>query len=360
MKENQDIQQQILEALDDSNIGKESLDTLLNLEEGKEAVSEILDLDEAINRKMGEKPDIDVAWNQFVKKQRNKQKESNTLIEKERIEKTPMIVKLLRYAAVCIVFILLSVAGFIWYDSQSIEHPIASNQEIKESPSTTKETTLLEKIKNIATAKVDMITIVASEQKNITLPDGTEVCLNAKSILKYPKKFSNNTREIEFCGEGYFKVHHDVAHPFVIKTNSISTKVLGTEFNIRCYNSDDVHVTLVEGSVEVSLNKDRVRITPNQDAYVESGCVKVQNVNPKDFTSWREGILYFDNASLRTILQQLGRVYNVNVVCKDEHLLNKHFHYMCNVRDSLDEALKLLNATSDLNVKIYNNVIVIE
>ena len=76
MKENQDIQQQILEALDDSNLGKESLDTLLNLEEGKEAVSEILDLDEAINRKMGEKPDIDVAWNQFVKKQRNKQKES--------------------------------------------------------------------------------------------------------------------------------------------------------------------------------------------------------------------------------------------------------------------------------------------
>ena len=67
MKENQDIQQQILEALDDSNLGKESLDTLLNLEEGKEAVSEILDLDEAINRKMGEKPDIDVAWNQFVK-----------------------------------------------------------------------------------------------------------------------------------------------------------------------------------------------------------------------------------------------------------------------------------------------------
>ena len=70
--------------------------------------------------------------------------------------------------------------------------------------------------------------------------------------------------------------------------------------------------------------------------------------------------LYFDNASLRTILQQLGRVYDVNIVCRDEQLLNKHFHYMCNIKDSLENALKLLNESSEVNVKLQDNVIVIE
>ena len=205
-----------------------------------------------------------------------------------------------------------------------------------------------------------MITIAAGEQKNVILPDGTEVFLNAKSVLKYAENFGKDNRNVEFCGEGYFKVHHDASLPFVIKTNSVATKVLGTEFNLRCYDNEDVHVTLVRGSVEVSLNNNKVKIAPNQDAYIDHGNVMVQNVNPKDFTSWKDGILYFDNASLRTILQQLGRVYNVNVVCRDEQLLNKHFHYMCNMNDSLEEALKLLNASSDINVKVKDNTIVIE
>ena len=342
MKENQDIQQQILEALDNSSQENEALDALLESEEGKEMLCDILDLDEAANRKMGVKPDVDAAWNQFKPKKRTR------------------IISILRYAAACAAVIVFVVGMWMWNNSPSVKKPIAYQQENMQPQAPAEKPTFLEKIKNMATGKVNMITIAANEQKTVTLPDGTEVCLNAKSILKYPENFSKEYREVEFSGEGYFKVHHDAAHPFVIKTNTVSTKVLGTEFNLRCYNDEDVHVTLVQGSVEVSLNHEKVRIAPNQDAYVESGNVKVQDVNPKDFTSWKDGILYFDHATLRTILQQLGRVYNVSIVCRDEHLLNKHFHYMCNLNDSLDEALKLLNECSDINVKLKNNVIVIE
>lgn len=342
MKENQDIQLQILEALDNSSQENEALDALLESEEGKEMLCDILDLDEAANRKMGVKPDVDAAWNQFKPKKRTR------------------IISILRYAAACAAVIVFVVGMWMWNNSPSVKKPIAYKQESMQPQAPAEKPTFLEKIKNMATGKVNMITIAANEQKTVTLPDGTEVCLNAKSILKYPENFSKEYREVEFSGEGYFKVHHDAAHPFVIKTNTVSTKVLGTEFNLRCYNDEDVHVTLVQGSVEVSLNHEKVRIAPNQDAYVESGNVKVQDVNPKDFTSWKDRILYFDHATLRTILQQLGRVYNVSIVCRDEHLLNKHFHYMCNLNDSLDEALKLLNECSDINVKLKNNVIVIE
>ncbi len=55
----------------------------------------------------------------------------------------------------------------------------------------------------------------------------------------------------------------------------------------------------------------------------------MQNVNPKDFTSWKDGVLYFDNPSLRTILQQLGRVYDVNIVCRDEQLALTSISIIC-------------------------------
>ena len=219
---------------------------------------------------------------------------------------------------------------------------------------------LLDKIKNISLLPARTITVVAKEQKDVTLPDGSTVCMNANSTLKYKENFGTANRNIQFYGEGYFKVRRNASLPFIITTKTVRTKVLGTEFNLRCYDAEDVHVTLVKGSVEVAMDSEKVRIAPNQDAYLAEGSVKVQDVNPKDFTSWREGILYFDNATLRTILQQLGKVYNVNVVCRDKQLLDKHYHFMCSVDDSLDEALHLLNLTSDINVKLYNNAIVIE
>lgn len=341
MKDKQDDILKILDALDDTQHVDEHLKTLLDSEEGREAMRDILDLDEAVNRKMGKAPDADKAWKQFCRQ-----------------PKKIRLVPFLRYAAACAAIVV--VALVLMYDNRSsYNQPVAqTNESVEihkvESPS------LLDKIKNISLLPARTITVVAKEQKDVTLPDGTTVCMNANSILKYKENFGTANRNIQFYGEGYFKVRRNASLPFIIKTKTVQTKVLGTEFNLRCYDTEDVHVTLVKGSVEVAMDSEKVRIAPNQDAYLAEGSVKVQEVNPKDFTSWREGILYFDNASLRTILQQLGKVYNVNVVCRDKQLLDKHYHFMCSMNDSLDEALHLLNLTSDINVKLHNNAIVIE
>lgn len=359
--EDQNIQQQVLDNLEGPMCQDDCLEALLENEEGMDFLCDINDLDEAVNRKQGLSPDIDAAWSQFEKTHLfgDTQPSARIASEEDDNESHARWYSILKYvmAGAAAVTLLL----FLWTGQESKR---ASRQQVAvagDSVSTNVEAPIVVKEKDCRTHIVyNMITIAAGEQKNVTLPDGTEVYLNAKSVLKYAENFGKDNRNVEFCGEGYFKVHHDASLPFVIKTRSVATKVLGTEFNLRCYNAEDVHVTLVKGSVEVSLNSNKVTITPNQDAYVEHGSVMVQNVNPKDFTSWKDGILYFDNASLRTILQQLGRVYNVNVVCRDEQLLNKHFHYMCNMNDSLEEALKLLNASSDINVKVKDNTIVIE
>lgn len=352
----QNIQQQVLDNLESPMCQDDCLEALLNNEEGMDFLCDINDLDEAANRKLGETPDVNAAWSQFEKTHLFAEATQQEEAAEESHTKWYSIFKygiVAGAAAVALLFVLLAKT-----EAPSIDRRIAMAQD---SATTSVSTPMVVKQKDSRTNIVyNMITIAAGEQKNVTLPDGTEVYLNAKSVLKYAENFGKDNRQVEFCGEGYFKVHHDASLPFVIKTHSVATKVLGTEFNLRCYDNEDVHVTLVRGSVEVSLNNNKVKIVPNQDAYIDHGCVMVQNVNPKDFTSWKDGILYFDNASLRTILQQLGRVYNVNVICRDAQLLNKHFHYMCNMNDSLEEALKLLNASSDINVKVKDNTIVIE
>lgn len=341
MKEKQDDILKILDALDDTQRVDEHLQTLLDSEEGREAMRNILDLDEAVNREMGTTPDVEAAWQQFNKKQR-------------KINLTPV----LRYVAACAAIVVVVLV--MMYDNRSsANQPVVQTVETVETQEA-EPPSLLDKIKNISLLPARTITVVAKEQKDVTLPDGTTVCMNANSILKYKENFGTANRNIQFYGEGYFKVRRNASLPFIIKTKTVRTKVLGTEFNLRCYDAEDVHVTLVKGSVEVAMDSEKVRIAPNQDAYLAEGSVKVQDVNPKDFTSWREGILYFDNATLRTILQQLGKVYNVNVVCRDKQLLDKHYHFMCSVNDSLDEVLHLLNITSDINVKLRDNAIVIE
>ena len=341
MKDKQDDILKILDALDDTQRVDEHLQTLLDSEEGREVMCDILDLDEAVNREMGTTPDVKAAWQKFNKKQR-------------KINLTPV----LRYVAACAAIVVVVLV--MMYDNRSsVNQPVVQTVEKVETQEAERPS-LLDKIKNISLLPARTITVVAKEQKDVTLPDGTTVCMNANSILKYKENFGTANRNIQFYGEGYFKVRRNASLPFIIKTKTVQTKVLGTEFNLRCYDTEDVHVTLVKGSVEVAMNSEKVRIAPNQDAYLAEGSVKVQEVNPKDFTSWREGILYFDNASLRTILQQLGKVYNVNVVCHDKQLLDKHYHFMCSMNDSLDEVLHLLNITSDINVKLRDNAIVIE
>lgn len=208
--------------------------------------------------------------------------------------------------------------------------------------------------------KVATIRVNAGEIRTFVLPDGTEVCLNARSSLSYPEVFTGKTRRVRLVGEAYFKVSPDSVRSFDVYAGGIVTRVLGTEFNVRNYDAKDIHVTLVKGSVEVSMANHSVRIQPNQDVACAGDKLRIADVNPKDFTSWREGMMYFDNATLRTIIQQIGAWYGLNVVCSNEILLDRHFHYACNMAESAEEAIRLLNESSDLFIRIENQTIIVE
>lgn len=210
------------------------------------------------------------------------------------------------------------------------------------------------------------VVVPAGKDMKITLSDGTQVWLNENSRLTYPTVFRGKDRCVTLQGEAYFQVTHDDHHPFIVKAGGMQTRVLGTEFNVNTSDASHPHVTLVEGSVEVSaiannMVKGQKVISPGEDATVDAhGDIKVEHVDTNDMVCWKDGIQLFDNASLREILIQLGSWYNVSVVCHDDAALNAHLRYMYDRRQGLEEAVKMLNDISNRKIKIDKNAILIE
>lgn len=116
-------------------------------------------------------------------------------------------------------------------------------------------------------------------QTKVVLPDGSVVCLNSGSVLKYDPAFvRNKNREVYLVGEGYFEVHKNTEKPFIVHTEDLNIKVLGTVFNIRAYKEEpNIEVALVEGKVNVfsqSEEKGNIVLRPNQRAVYDKkqGC----------------------------------------------------------------------------------------
>lgn len=194
----------------------------------------------------------------------------------------------------------------------------------------------------------------------VTLSDGTTVWLNAESKLEYPAGFSGSERVVRLTGEAYFEVAKDKAHPFIVQTGNLKTKVLGTQFNVRNYSGTDSHVTLIEGSVEVSNAKGEhtTRIKPGEDAQLNTrGDFAVKEVDVDSYIYWKDGFFYFDNVSLTDIMQNLGRWYNVNIIFHNKEAMDYKMHYLCDRKGGITHAITLLNRMKKVDITLDGNTL---
>lgn len=211
-------------------------------------------------------------------------------------------------------------------------------------------------------AKAEIHTLKTPRGKDfkITLSDGTEVWLNAESTLYYPVNFVGEERMVELEGEAYFKVAKDEKHPFIVKTKNITTRVLGTSFNIKDYAHSDSHLTLVEGKVEARGKRTSIMLHPAQDAcFNTDGTINVQKVDTRLYTSWIEGYFYFEDASLSDIMRDLGRWYNLTIEFADARQMNYHFTFWANRKAGIGKALELLNQLGKVEARLEKNTVII-
>ncbi len=161
--------------------------------------------------------------------------------------------------------------------------------------------------------------------RRITLPDGSQVCLNMFSRLEFdPKQFNRTERLVKLSGEGYFEVVPSTTLrtsqriPFIVETGSLRTRVLGTAFNIEAYEKEsEVRVSLVHGSIaldDTATDQTTVLSPNNMVRYSkQTQSWQVLPVEAANVALWTNGYLVFNEVPLLEAIERISERYHVAI-----------------------------------------------
>ena len=154
------------------------------------------------------------------------------------------------------------------------------------------------------------------EKKQVTLPDGSQLILNSCSRICYPIRFIGDVRRITLNGEAFFKVVHDEKLPFIVKTNHLNVRVLGTQFDVKAYPSDELaSVGVKSGKVQVNLPEAMMKIRSKEELAINIASGEyTKRVRQTGTDLWVEGsTLRFNCTPIRDAARQLERIYNCRI-----------------------------------------------
>lgn len=213
----------------------------------------------------------------------------------------------------------------------------------------------------ISEVEYNTITTPRGGQYQVELPDGSRVWINAASSLRFPTAFTGNERRVEINGEAYFEVAKNKSMPFIVKMNGAEVQVLGTHFNIMAYDDEGiVNTTLLEGSVKF-VSGDKISILkPNQQSQLsKDGQVKLVNdVDIDKVMAWKNGLFVFDNSDLETVMRQLSRWYDIDVVYRTRNVATSFVGEIPRT-SKLSDILKVFELTSKLRFEIAGKKVIV-
>lgn len=203
-----------------------------------------------------------------------------------------------------------------------------------------------------------------SEYRYMLLPDSTQVWLNAASTLEYPQQFAAGKREVYLTGEAYFDVKHADKQPFLIHTGKVTTMVLGTAFNINAYpGRENIIVSVSRGKVRVNYNdKEMAVLTQGQQVKVSntSNTVVQKKQAIAEVAPWQQGNLQYDDETIRDIVADLERNYDVTIRVQSEALASERITTSFRREIGIENALKVLCNLTDTRLTLENNKYVIQ
>lgn len=219
---------------------------------------------------------------------------------------------------------------------------------------------------NIYAETTNTLSVPAGQRASITLCDGTEVWLNAKSTLIYPSQFKKGERRVKLIGEAYFEVAKDSDNPFIVSTSTIDVKVLGTTFNVKDYvEADSTSVSLIEGIVEVYTPDkvlEKITLKPNERLSFKNDMMHITAFNGDNDFLWRDGIYAFEKAPLSEIVKQLELYYDTKIIIKNPAIANNRYTGKFRQRDGVLEIFRIIQKIHKFKIKKdeVNNIIILE
>lgn len=200
-----------------------------------------------------------------------------------------------------------------------------------------------------------------SQVIDITLADGSRVWLNAGSSITYPVAFVGNERKVNITGEAYFEVSHDKTKPFYVSNGDMQVQVLGTHFNVNVYDEMD-RVTLLEGSVRVSAigSRQSAMLKPGEQVSVSQTSQLSQPipVQTDEVIAWKNGLFQFNETDIQSIMAQIERWYDVQVVFEGN--ISQHFNGTIGRQVNVSKVLNMLEKTGGLHCSIQGKKVIVK
>ncbi len=207
----------------------------------------------------------------------------------------------------------------------------------------------------------NIIEVPKGGQFQVTMADGTKVWLNAMSSLRYPLNFKANERRVELDGEGYFEVAKNPSAPFRVQTRKQTVEVVGTHFNINAYqNENSIRTTLLEGAVKVKSDGNKsVLLAPGEQASVTGSSIKVKEIDVELAVAWKNGNFMFNNDNLETIMHQIARWYDVEIVYNNENVKNSLLSGTISRFDNASQVFDILELTGLVRFKVEGRRVIV-
>ena len=196
----------------------------------------------------------------------------------------------------------------------------------------------------------------------LALADGSRVYMNAETRVTFPVDFRGAERRVRLVGEAYFEVACDEGRPFVVETEGVDVRVLGTSFNVRAYGDEgEVATTLVEGRVAVGDGSVTREIAPGEQAtYVKAdGRLAVRRVDVALYTAWRTGKFVFRNETLREVMGYLSRWYGFEYRFVDERAADARIGASMDRYEDMTPIIEMMRRTGLVNVTQVDNMLYI-
>lgn len=208
-------------------------------------------------------------------------------------------------------------------------------------------------------AVLNTLIVPKGKRSSLTLADGSKVWINSGSALRFPTHFNESRREIWVEGEVYIEVVKDKSRPFYVNTNRMVIDVVGTQFNVSAYKEDAEHaVVLVEGCVNININTEITRLSPNQMFTASMNNNSVKSIDVSNYVSWKDGYLQFASEPLGNILKRLSRYYDLPIHCDENCSMLK-----CNGKlilfSEIEEVLETISNTVPVKFSVEENQITV-
>lgn len=204
---------------------------------------------------------------------------------------------------------------------------------------------------------------VRGQSSSIALPDGSKAWLNGESSLIYSSRYGADNRTIELDGEGFFRVAKNSGSPFIVKVRDVEITAIGTSFNVDAYEEDyPIKVTLETGRIDIKRkgHEQDVELKPGMQARIDGENIDVSVVDTELYTSWHKGQIVFKNEKLKTITDQLEKLYDVEFIYKSDSLQNFRYRGTIRLDHSILKALDMLQISTGIEYDVAGNQVTLD